>query len=102
MNTTKTTIEEILKDFLDETDFVLATGPADTDDRDFFDRPYTQATQQLLDLFRDMTLEVIGRGSHTRKEDLSTYGFIEQEAVNKRLAAQRKALALKLKEKNNA
>lgn len=50
------TADTILKDFLDEVDYTLEVETPGVGDKEFYDRPYTQCKQALLN---DM-LEIVG------------------------------------------
>ena len=46
-------LEEILREFLDATDYALEAPEERADDADWFDRPYKEATQAIKQLIKD-------------------------------------------------
>jgi hypothetical protein len=47
-------LNEILKEFLDEVDYTLGVETPGVGDRDFFERPYTQAKAEIKALFIEL------------------------------------------------
>lgn len=47
MNELNNKIREVLKEFLDATDYALEAPEEQADDADWFDRPYNEATQAI-------------------------------------------------------
>ena len=48
MTTLQDKLEQILKEFLDAMDYALEAPEEQADDKDWFDRPYKEATQAIL------------------------------------------------------
>lgn len=69
MNNTTKQIEEILREFLDATDYVLEIADeAPLDDPDFFDRPGTEATQAIEKLIIGAKKEALREERKHRKQ----------------------------------
>lgn len=79
-------IREILKDFLDETDYVLEAPIEQADDTDWYDRPYKQATQAIQNLIAEAVIEELKKVrldyGHMRAE---TFAGGSQQSIEDRI-----------------